>query len=110
MSWHLLYPEGRPPTDRVAEVQGLYGAYSFSEKLLQKIWLRGDFDRAALVLPDGRRLRVRHPGKWNLLGGPDFDKASAKAMPAPNAWFGRKVAWFDAEKLQGARVGVIAAR
>lgn len=44
-----------------------------------------------------------------LLGGPDFDKASAKAKPAPSAWFGRKLAWFDAERLQGARVGVIAA-
>jgi hypothetical protein len=28
----------------VAEVQGLYGAFSFPERLLQKIWLRGDFD------------------------------------------------------------------
>ena len=83
MSWHLLYPEGRPPTDRVAEVQGLYGAYSFPEKLLQKIWLRGDFDRTALVLLDGRRLRVRHPGKWNLLGGPDFKGASLRFDDGP---------------------------
>jgi hypothetical protein len=44
-----------------------------------------------------------------LLSGPDFDKASAKANPAPNAWFGQKLAWFDAEELHGARVGVIAA-
>lgn len=56
----------------VAEIQGLYGAFSFPEKLLQKIWLRGDFDRAAAVTSDGRALRVIHPGKWNLLGGPDF--------------------------------------
>jgi hypothetical protein len=59
----------------VAEIQGLYGAFSFSEKLLQKIWLRGDFDRAAARLPDGARLRIVHPGKWNLLGGPDFTDA-----------------------------------
>lgn len=59
----------------VAEIQGLYGAFSFAEKLLQKIWLRGDFDRAASVLSDGRRLRIVHPGKWNLLGGPDFGDA-----------------------------------
>ena len=58
----------------VAELQGLYGAFSFPEKLLQKIWLRGDFDRAA-VANDGRRVRVLHPGKWNLLGGPDFTAA-----------------------------------
>jgi hypothetical protein len=56
----------------VAEVQGLYGAFSFPEKLLQKIWLRGDFDRHAAITTDGRRVRVVHPGKWNLLGGPDF--------------------------------------
>jgi hypothetical protein len=59
----------------VAELQGLYGAFSFSEKLLQKIWWRGDFDRAAAGLSDGRGVRILHPGKWNLLGGPDFTGA-----------------------------------
>lgn len=59
-------------TPAVAEIQGLYGAFSFPEKLLQKIWLRGDFDRAAAMTADGRRVRVVQPGKWNLLGGPDF--------------------------------------
>ncbi len=56
----------------VAEMQGLDGAFSFAEKLLQKIWLRGDFDRAAATTVDGRCVRIVHPGKWNLLGGPDF--------------------------------------
>ena len=56
----------------VAELQGLYGPFSFPEKLLQKIWLRGEFDRAAAVTTDGRRVSVGRPGKWNLLGGPDF--------------------------------------
>src|SRR3954449_10774487 len=64
----LLRPE-------LAEIQGLYGAFSFPEKLLQKIWLRGDFSRAAAVLTDGRAIRTVHPGKWNLLGGPDFRAA-----------------------------------
>lgn len=59
----------------VAEIQGLYGAFSFPEKLLQKIWLRGDFNRAAAVTSDGRPVRVVYPGKWNLLGGPDFHAA-----------------------------------
>lgn len=45
-----------------------------------------------------------------LLSGPDFDKASAKTKPAPHTWFGLKLGWFDPENLQGARVGVIAAR
>jgi hypothetical protein len=56
----------------LAEIQGLYGAFTFPEKLLQKVWLRGDFNRAASVTADGRALRIVHPGKWNLLGGPDF--------------------------------------
>jgi hypothetical protein len=59
----------------LAEVQGLYGPFSFAEKLLQKIWLRGDFDRGAAKLGDGRAVRITHPGKWNLLGGPDFKGA-----------------------------------
>jgi len=59
----------------VAEVQGLYGPFTFSERLLQKIWLHGEFDAARAVLEDGRPLRVVHPGRWNLLGGPDFRDA-----------------------------------
>ncbi|MEO6246259.1 MAG: DUF2851 family protein [Opitutaceae bacterium] len=59
----------------VAEMQGLDGAFTFAEKLLQKIWLRGDFDHAAAATTDGRRVRILHPGKWNLLGGPDFTAA-----------------------------------
>lgn len=59
----------------VAEVQGLDGAFTFSEKLLQKIWLRGDFERSLAATMDGRRVQIVHPGKWNLLGGPDFRDA-----------------------------------
>jgi hypothetical protein len=59
----------------VAEVQGLYGAFSFPERLLQKLWLRGDFDATAARLADGRGVKVLHPGKWNHLGGPDFSGA-----------------------------------
>ncbi|MCX6955297.1 MAG: DUF2851 family protein, partial [Verrucomicrobia bacterium] len=60
------------PSPAVAEIQGLYGPFSFPEKLLQKIWLRGDFNAAAAVTTDGAKVEIRHPGKWNLLGGPDF--------------------------------------
>jgi hypothetical protein len=56
----------------VAEIQGLYGTFSFPEKLLQKIWMRGDFDRRSAELEDGRRVEILYSGKWNLLGGPDF--------------------------------------
>jgi hypothetical protein len=61
--------------EAVAEMQGLDGPFSFPEKLFQKIWLRGDFDVARAATTDGRAVRVLHPGKWNLLGGPDFKGA-----------------------------------
>ncbi len=67
----------------VAELQGLYGPFSFPEKLLQKIWLRGDFDRDAATALDGRRVRVIAPGKWNLLGGPDFRGARLRWGDGP---------------------------
>lgn len=75
-----MRPSAADPT--VAELQGLYGAFSFPEKLLQKIWLRGDFERATARVNDGRPVRIRHPGKWNLLGGPDFIGARLCFGPA----------------------------
>jgi len=63
---------------QVAEVQGLYGTFSFPERLLQKIWQRGEFDATAARVADGRALKIVHPGKWNHLGGPDF--AGARLM------------------------------
>jgi hypothetical protein len=65
-------PFDAPFAEHLEEIQGLYGAFSFPEKILQKIWLRGDFNRAAAVTADGRTVAIAHPGKWNLLGGPDF--------------------------------------
>lgn len=59
----------------VEEIQGLYGPFSFPEKLLQQIWLRGDFDTRSAFTADGRRVEILHPGRWNLLGGPDFKDA-----------------------------------
>jgi hypothetical protein len=56
----------------VAELQGLYGAFTFPERLLQQIWQRGDYDGTAAATQDGRSLHVRYPGRWNHLGGPDF--------------------------------------
>ncbi len=60
------------PPPAVAEIQGLDGAFSFSERLLQRIWSRGDFDRTRAATADGRALKVIYPGTWNRLGGPDF--------------------------------------
>ncbi len=71
------------PVTAVAEIQGLYGPFSFPEKLLQKIWLRGDFNRAAAQTTDGRAVVIVHPGKWNLLGGPDFRGARLRIGDGP---------------------------
>lgn len=58
--------------NHVAEMQGLYGPFTLTERVVQKIWLRGDFDRTRLTLADGRPLTIRTFGAWNLLAGPDF--------------------------------------
>lgn len=62
-------------TNEVQEIQGLYGPFSLSERVLQKIWLKGDFDQSELRTESGKRLRVVDPGRWNLLDGPDFLEA-----------------------------------
>jgi len=56
----------------VHEMQGLYGPFTIAERVVQKIWLRRDFATDRAVLVDGRKLEIRSPGTWNLLGGPDF--------------------------------------
>ncbi|AOS42985.1 hypothetical protein Verru16b_00021 [Lacunisphaera limnophila] len=61
---------------QVHEMQGLYGPYTMAERVVQKIWLRQDFDTQGLRLTDGRSLAVVRPGAWNLRGGPDFLGAS----------------------------------
>jgi hypothetical protein len=63
------------PHEQVEEMQGLYGPFTIAERVVQKIWLRRDFEQAGLRLLDGRTLLVRSPGTWNLLGGPDFHEA-----------------------------------
>jgi hypothetical protein len=59
-------------TEFVAEMQGLYGPYTLTERVLQRIWLHGDFARQGLCLTDGRTVELLSPGRWNLAGGPDF--------------------------------------
>lgn len=61
--------------EAVAEMQGLYGPFSFPERLLQKMWARRDYDGVALHTAAGAAVRVIEPGQWNLLGGPDFRRA-----------------------------------
>lgn len=63
------------PQSSVAEMQGLYGPFTVAERVLQRIWLQQDFAVAQARLTDGRALQVGSPGRWNLLGGPDFKDA-----------------------------------
>ena len=67
----------------VAEMSGLYGPFTLAERVVQKIWLRGDFAPTRMSLTDGRPLEIRFPGKWNLLGGPDFHAARLVIDGAP---------------------------
>jgi hypothetical protein len=56
----------------VEEMPGLYAPFTFSERLLQRLWARGEFDAADARTADGRVVEILEPGKWNRLGGPDF--------------------------------------
>lgn len=56
----------------VAEVQGLFGPVTLSERVFQKIWRRGDFRADALFTHSGKPLEIVSRGRWNRLAGPDF--------------------------------------
>lgn len=60
-----------PPLS-VAEVQGLYGPVSLSERIFQKLWNRGDFRAENMRTLSGEPLEIISRGKWNRLDGPDF--------------------------------------
>lgn len=66
------------PELSVAEMQGLYGPFTMHERVVQKIWLQQDFAAARATLVDGRPLEIVAPGRWNLLGGPDFKHAQLR--------------------------------
>jgi hypothetical protein len=70
-----MFPDMTTTDHHVQEMQGLYGPFTIAERVVQKIWLRRDFDQSAVKLHDGRSLAIRTPGAWNLLGGPDFRDA-----------------------------------
>lgn len=74
---------GRSRNSEAAEVQGLYGPFAFPERLLQQIWLRGEFDGSRAQTTDGQKIRVVHPGRWNSLGGPDFLGAKVRFDEGP---------------------------
>jgi hypothetical protein len=61
--------------NRIAEIQGTYGPITVSEMLIQKIWMRRDFEQSGLKTQQGSDLKIIDPGTWNLQGGPDFKDA-----------------------------------
>lgn len=69
------HPQMAESEHMVAEMQGLYGPYAVHERVVQKIWMQRDFYSAGATLCDGASVEVLSPGKWNLLGGPDFKQA-----------------------------------
>lgn len=60
------------PEGRLAEIQGLYGAVSIGEAVLQRIWAEGCFRKEGLRTASGEPLRILSPGRWNRNEGPDF--------------------------------------
>lgn len=67
----------------VQEIQGLYGAFSVSERLLQKIWLRQDADFSGAITRSGKKIEVLHVGQWNHGAGPDFKAAHLRIEGLP---------------------------
>ncbi|WOO39290.1 DUF2851 family protein [Rubellicoccus peritrichatus] len=59
-------------SNHVAEIQGLYGPVTVSEKLIQRLWLRGDYQKDTLKTESGKSIIVKRPGRWNMQEGPDF--------------------------------------
>ena len=59
-------------TVELEEIQGLYGPITVPETLLQKIWMRRDFNIEKLTTTDGKPLKIIRVGQWNLQEGPDF--------------------------------------
>ncbi len=59
----------------LAEIQGEYGPICISELLVQKLWLRQEFNTQEMRTLEGQPVRVLAPGRWNRLEGPDFRDA-----------------------------------
>jgi hypothetical protein len=94
-------------------------AYGWAEPLTE---VQKDFGKLAyfpgepviLAAPSGGGWLAERLSKFGespvayLLGTRDFSAANKKyKLSGPKTWFGQKVAWFDAGKLKGVRLGVI---
>jgi hypothetical protein len=59
----------------VAELQGLYGPLRILEGNVQQVWALRQLRGGEWRTGSGKRLRIRHPGRWNRGAGPDFREA-----------------------------------
>ncbi len=50
----------------------------FAEQDLHRFWQHSAYFRQAQALPDGRRVQVVHPGRYNCDAGPDFRDATLR--------------------------------
>ena len=62
----------------IAKIEGEYGPLTISERMVQKIWAKGDFRKSDLKTLEGAHLEILDLGQWNLLAGPDFKQVSIK--------------------------------
>jgi len=62
-------------SDTVAELQGEYGLFCISEKVVQRIWTSGALDLSGMRGLGGEAIEVLRPGIWNHGAGPDFKDA-----------------------------------
>lgn len=58
------------------EMAGWYGPFTLAEREIQKLWLRQLLSEGPWRALDGRLVEVLHPGRWNMLEGPDFRQAA----------------------------------
>lgn len=59
----------------IAEVQGLYGPFALSERLVQQLWIDQPWGKEEFKLWHSERCRIHFAGDWNHTGGPDFRNA-----------------------------------
>ena len=60
--------------ERVEEMQGLYGPFTIAERVVQKIWLRRDFEQTGLRLVDGRSLLIARRANGTSWAGRIFTR------------------------------------
>ena len=72
-SLHQLYAHTALHT-QIAEASAAFQP-SVPEKLVRCLWFDARWRPSALHTQTGQAVTVHHPGRWNMLAGPDFQQA-----------------------------------